>query len=97
MLAVADWAERFGFGEIRIAHEQNIVLPDVQKSDLYALWRLACEHKLGSANVGLLTDIIACPGGDFCALANAKSIPIAQAISSVSTTSTTCTIWATSA
>ncbi|MGB8922277.1 MAG: nitrite/sulfite reductase [Pseudomonas sp.] len=80
MLAVADWSERFGFGEIRIAHEQNIVLPDVQKSDLYPLWQLACERGLGSANVGLLTDIIACPGGDFCALANAKSIPIAQAI-----------------
>jgi len=82
MLAVADWSQRFGFGEIRIAHEQNIVLPDVAKSDLYALWQLACKHDLGSANVGLLTDIIACPGGDFCALANAKSIPIAQAIQS---------------
>lgn len=80
MLAVADWAERFGFGEIRIAHEQNIVLPDVPKADLYALWQLACELNLGTANVGLLTDIIACPGGDFCALANAKSIPITQAI-----------------
>ncbi|MDP9709248.1 UNVERIFIED_ORG: sulfite reductase (NADPH) hemoprotein beta-component [Pseudomonas fluorescens] len=80
MLAVADWSERFGFGEIRIAHEQNIVLPDVPKSELYALWQLAKEHGLGAANVGLLTDIIACPGGDFCALANAKSIPIAQAI-----------------
>jgi len=80
MLAVADWSERFGFGEIRIAHEQNIVLPDVPKSDLYALWQLAREQGLGAANVGLLTDIIACPGGDFCALANAKSIPIAQAI-----------------
>lgn len=80
MLAVADWSQRFGFGEIRIAHEQNIVLPDVAKSDLYALWQLACKHDLGAANVGLLTDIIACPGGDFCALANAKSIPIAQAI-----------------
>ncbi|MBB6157504.1 sulfite reductase (NADPH) hemoprotein beta-component [Pseudomonas sp. JAI115] len=80
MLAVADWSERFGFGEIRIAHEQNIVLPDVRKSDLYELWQLACGRNLGSANVGLLTDIIACPGGDFCALANAKSIPIAQAI-----------------
>jgi sulfite reductase (NADPH) hemoprotein beta-component len=80
MLAVADWSQRFGFGEIRIAHEQNIVLPDVAKSDLHALWQLACKHDLGSANVGLLTDIIACPGGDFCALANAKSIPIAQAI-----------------
>ncbi|WP_339508216.1 nitrite/sulfite reductase [Pseudomonas sp. RL_35y_Pfl2_P42] len=82
MLAVADWSQRFGFGEIRIAHEQNIVLPDVPKADLYALWQLACEQRLGSANVGLLTDIIACPGGDFCALANAKSIPIAQAIQS---------------
>ncbi|WP_426234095.1 nitrite/sulfite reductase [Pseudomonas sp. TWP3-2] len=80
MLAVADWSERFGFGEIRIAHEQNIVLPDVPKSQLFALWQKACAHGLGSANVGLLTDIIACPGGDFCALANAKSIPITQAI-----------------
>ncbi|POA27903.1 MULTISPECIES: nitrite/sulfite reductase [unclassified Pseudomonas] len=80
MDAVADWSEQFGFGEIRIAHEQNIVLPDVPKADLYALWCLACEHELGCANIGLLTDIIACPGGDFCALANAKSIPIAQAI-----------------
>ncbi|MCK9815767.1 nitrite/sulfite reductase [Pseudomonas sp. MAFF 302046] len=80
MDAVADWSEQFGFGEIRIAHEQNIVLPDVPKSMLFALWQRACEQGLGSANVGLLTDIIACPGGDFCALANAKSIPIAQAI-----------------
>lgn len=80
MDAVAQWAEQFGFGEIRIAHEQNIVLPDVPKAQLHALWTLACEQGLGSANVGLLTDIIACPGGDFCALANAKSIPIAQAI-----------------
>ncbi|WNF58236.1 nitrite/sulfite reductase [Pseudomonas sp. SG20052] len=80
MLAVAEWSEQFGFGEIRIAHEQNIVLPDVPKADLYTLWCLACEQGLGCANIGLLTDIIACPGGDFCALANAKSIPIAQAI-----------------
>ncbi|WP_454876293.1 nitrite/sulfite reductase [Pseudomonas farris] len=80
MDAVAQWAEQFGFGEIRIAHEQNIVLPDVPKADLYPLWCLACEQGLGCANIGLLTDIIACPGGDFCALANAKSIPIAQAI-----------------
>ncbi|MGU9857247.1 nitrite/sulfite reductase [Pseudomonas sp. LF245] len=80
MDAVAQWSERFGFGEIRIAHEQNIVLPDVPKEHLHALWTLACAHGLGAANVGLLTDIIACPGGDFCALANAKSIPIAQAI-----------------
>ncbi|WP_095168788.1 nitrite/sulfite reductase [Pseudomonas sp. Irchel 3H3] len=80
MDAVAEWSERFGFAEIRIAHEQNIVLPDVPKRDLYALWCLASEAGLGTANVGLLSDIIACPGGDFCALANAKSIPIAQGI-----------------
>ncbi|MEK1834589.1 MAG: nitrite/sulfite reductase [Pseudomonas sp.] len=80
MEAVAQWSEQFGFGEIRIAHEQNVVLPDVPKADLYALWCLACEQGLGCANIGLLTDIIACPGGDFCALANAKSIPVAQAI-----------------
>ncbi|MDH4583555.1 nitrite/sulfite reductase [Pseudomonas sp. BN415] len=80
MEAVAEWAERFGFGEIRIAHEQNLVLPDVRKADLHALWQLAREHGLATANVGLLTDIIACPGGDYCSLANAKSIPIAQAI-----------------
>jgi sulfite reductase (NADPH) hemoprotein beta-component len=80
MTAVAEWSERFGFGEIRIAHEQNIVLPDVPKADLYALWCLASEQGLGCANIVLLTDIIACPGGDFCALANAKSIPITHAI-----------------
>ncbi|MEX3776970.1 nitrite/sulfite reductase [Pseudomonas sp. MYb118] len=80
MNAVAAWSEQFGFGEIRIAHEQNIVLPDVPKAGLFNLWQRACEQGLGSANVGLLTDIIACPGGDFCALANAKSIPIAQGI-----------------
>ncbi len=80
MEAVADWSERYGFGEIRVAHEQNLVLPDVRKADLYALWREAEAAGLGTANAGLLTDIIACPGGDFCALANAKSIPIAQAI-----------------
>ncbi|GLZ84096.1 sulfite/nitrite reductase [Metapseudomonas resinovorans] len=80
MEAVADWAERFGFSEIRIAHEQNLVLPDVRKADLHALWLLARERGLATANIGLLTDIIACPGGDYCSLANAKSIPIAQAI-----------------
>ncbi|QNH02893.1 nitrite/sulfite reductase [Pseudomonas sediminis] len=80
MEALADWSERYGFGEIRVAHEQNPVLPDVRKADLYALWREAEAAGLGTANAGLLTDIIACPGGDFCSLANAKSIPIAQAI-----------------
>ncbi len=80
MDALADLAERFGFAELRIAHEQNIVLPDVRKADLYALWQAAGEVGLATPNIGLLTDVIACPGGDFCALANAKSIPIAQAI-----------------
>jgi sulfite reductase (NADPH) hemoprotein beta-component len=80
MEALADWSERYGFGEIRVAHEQNLVLPDVRKADLHALWTQAQAAGLGTANAGLLTDIIACPGGDFCSLANAKSIPIAQAI-----------------
>ncbi|MBU0949563.1 nitrite/sulfite reductase [Stutzerimonas xanthomarina] len=80
MEALADWSERFGFGELRIAHEQNVVLPDVRKQDLHALWSEACSFGLGSRNIGLLTDIIACPGGDYCILANAKSIPIAQSI-----------------
>jgi len=80
MEGIAELAERYGFGEIRIAHEQNVVLPDVRKADLHALWLRACELGLATPNVGLLSDIIACPGGDYCALANAKSIPIAQAI-----------------
>ncbi|WP_439683395.1 Sulfite reductase, beta subunit (hemoprotein) [Cupriavidus oxalaticus] len=80
MEAVADFADQFGFGELRVAHEQNLVLPDVKKQDLYALWQLAKKAGLATPNIGLLTDIIACPGGDFCSLANAKSIPIAQAI-----------------
>ncbi|WP_427311014.1 nitrite/sulfite reductase [Cupriavidus sp. H39] len=80
METVADLADQFGFGELRVAHEQNLVLPDVKKQDLYALWQLAKKAGLATPNIGLLTDIIACPGGDFCSLANAKSIPIAQAI-----------------
>ncbi|MDE0040125.1 MAG: nitrite/sulfite reductase, partial [Gammaproteobacteria bacterium] len=80
MDAVASWSERFGFGEIRISHEQNLVLPDVRQRDLRTLFDLACDEMLGQANAGLLTDVVCCPGGDFCALANAKSIPIAEAI-----------------
>ena len=80
MLAVADWSERFGFGEVRISHEQNFVLPDVPQRHLRELFQLACDHALGQANAGLLSDMICCPGGDFCALANAKSIPVAEAI-----------------
>ncbi|WP_263144268.1 nitrite/sulfite reductase [Pseudomonas sp. RIT-PI-AD] len=80
MEQVAEWAERFGFGEIRIAHEQNLVLPDVRQRDLHDLWLRAEAAGLATPNVGLLNDIIACPGGDYCSLANAKSIPVAQAI-----------------
>ena len=80
MDAVAEWADRFGFGEIRISHEQNFVLPDVRERDLFELWQLARGQRLASANLGKLTDIICCPGGDYCSLANAKSIPIAEAI-----------------
>jgi sulfite reductase (NADPH) hemoprotein beta-component len=77
---IADWSELFGFGEVRVAHEQNVILPDVRKKDLYRLWQRACEQNLGTPNIGLLTDIIACPGGDYCSLANARSLPIASAI-----------------
>jgi sulfite reductase (NADPH) hemoprotein beta-component len=80
MERVADWAERFGFGEVRVSHEQNLILPDVRANELFTLWEEAREAGLGTPNHGLLTDIIACPGGDFCSLANAKSIPIAEAI-----------------
>jgi len=80
MDAVADWADRFGFGEIRISHGQNFVLPDVPEADLFELWELARTQRLATANLGKLTDIICCPGGDYCSLANAKSIPIAEAI-----------------
>ncbi|TMS56702.1 nitrite/sulfite reductase [Imbroritus primus] len=80
MEQVADWADKYGFGELRVAHEQNLILPDVKKRDLYALWQEARAAGFATANIGLLTDIIACPGGDFCSLANAKSIPIALAI-----------------
>jgi len=80
MDAVADWADRFGFGEIRITHEQNFALPDVRQSDLHELWQDADEQHLASPNVGKLSDIICCPGGDYCSLANAKSIPIAEAL-----------------
>lgn len=80
MDAVADLADAYSFGEIRVSHEQNLILADVRKQDLYALWQEARALNFATPNIGLLTDIIACPGGDFCALANAKSIPIAQGI-----------------
>src|SRR5882762_5737930 len=73
-------ADRYSFGELRVSHEQNLILADVRARDLAALWREARALGLATPNVGLLTNIICCPGGDFCALANAKSIPVAQAI-----------------
>ncbi len=78
---VADLADRYSFGEIRVAHTQNLVLAHVKQDDLFALWTALEEAGLGTANVGLIGDIIACPGLDYCALANARSIPLAQAIS----------------
>ena len=80
MDAVADLAERVGFGEVRVTHEQNLLLPDVRQSDLHAVWQEAHALDLATANVGMITNIIACPGGDYCSLANAKSIPVAEAI-----------------
>jgi sulfite reductase (NADPH) hemoprotein beta-component len=77
---VADLAERYSFGELRVSHEQNLILADVRKRDLFAVWQAAKAQGLATPNIGLLTNIIACPGGDFCSLANAKSIPIAEAI-----------------
>ncbi len=81
MEAVADLAERFSFSEIRVTHEQNLVLPDVAKENLHAVWQGLKAAGLATPNVGLVTDIIACPGLDYCNLANARSIPIAQEIS----------------
>jgi len=80
MDAVADLADRYSFGELRVSHEQNLILADVGLSDVHALWREARALGLATPNIGLLTNIIACPGGDFCSLANAKSIPVAEAI-----------------
>jgi sulfite reductase (NADPH) hemoprotein beta-component len=77
---VADMADRFSFGELRVTHEQNLVLADVKQSDLAEVWKIAKENGLATPNIGLLTDIVCCPGGDFCSLANAKSIPIAADI-----------------
>jgi len=80
MDAVADLADRYSFGGMRVSHEQNLVLSDVQQSELHALWQEAKALGLATPNIGLISNIIACPGGDFCSLANAKSIPVAEAI-----------------
>ena len=81
MDAVADLADKYSFGEIRVSHRQNLVLVDVKQSDLQQLWRELFALELATPNLGLLSDIICCPGLDYCALANARAIPIAQDIS----------------
>lgn len=81
MRAVADLADAHSFGEIRVSHHQNLILPHVRKDDLHALWTGLLAAGLAEANAGLITDIISCPGLDYCSLATARSIPIAQAIS----------------
>lgn len=78
--AMADLAERYSFDELRVTHAQNIVLPHVRKADLYAVWQRLVEVELADANLDLISDIIACPGLDYCSLANARSIPVAQKI-----------------
>ena len=80
MDAVAELADQYSFGELRVSHEQNLILADVRQSDLYTLWQQVRELGLATPNIGMLTNIIACPGGDFCSLANAKSIPVAESI-----------------
>jgi sulfite reductase (NADPH) hemoprotein beta-component len=80
MRVMADLAERYGHGELRISHEQNVILPHVHKSDLPAVHRALREADLATANIGLISDIIACPGMDYCTLATARSIPVAQKI-----------------
>jgi sulfite reductase (NADPH) hemoprotein beta-component len=77
---MADLAERYSFDELRVTHAQNIVLPHVAKRDLYAVWSALNDAELANANLDLISDIIACPGLDYCSLANARSIPIAQKI-----------------
>ncbi|WP_371154614.1 nitrite/sulfite reductase [Jannaschia sp. 2305UL9-9] len=80
MRLMADLAERFAYDELRISHEQNVILPHVRRADLPAIYAMLRHAGLGTANVGLASDIIACPGMDYCALATARSIPVAQAI-----------------
>jgi sulfite reductase (NADPH) hemoprotein beta-component len=77
---IARLAEDFSFGEVRVTHEQNVTLADVRQDAVFTLWQNLCEVGLASPNLGLLTDIICCPGGDYCSLANAKSLPVAEAI-----------------
>jgi sulfite reductase (NADPH) hemoprotein beta-component len=83
MRVLADLAEQFGYDELRISHEQNVILPHIHRNDLGAVYEALAQAGLATANVGLVSDIIACPGMDYCALATARSIPIAQQISTL--------------
>jgi sulfite reductase (NADPH) hemoprotein beta-component len=80
MEAAATMSDRYSLGELRVSHDQNLILPWVREADLRAVWHAAQDAGFATPNIGLLTDMIACPGGDLCALANARSIPIAAAI-----------------
>ena len=80
MRLIADLADQYTFGELRTTHEQNIALTDVRQKDLFELWQVLDRANLARAHIGFLTDMICCPGGDFCSLANAKSIPVYEAI-----------------
>ena len=80
MRAMADLADQFGFSELRVSHQQNIVIPHVALADLPAVFEGLKQQGLGTPNIGLISDLIACPGMDYCALATARSIPIGQAI-----------------
>ena len=80
MSRIAELADHYSFGELRVTHEQNLVFADVRQAELPGLWQELRDLGLATPNIGLLTNIIACPGGDFCSLANAKSIPVAEAI-----------------
>ena len=77
---IADLADQYAFGELRATHNQNVVLTDVLYSDLFELWQKAKDSGLATPNIGTINDMICCPGGDYCSLANAKSIPVAEAI-----------------
>ncbi len=81
MRTVAKLAEKYSFGEIRVTHEQNLVLPHIKRSSLFKIWEVLSKKKLATPNIGLVSDIICCPGMDYCALATARSIPISQKIS----------------
>src|SRR3546814_15385782 len=80
MDVIADLGERYSFDEVRVTHAQDLVLPHVRKADLYAVWQALVAAELADANLDLVTDVIACPGLDYCTLAHARSIPVAQKI-----------------